>query len=142
MKMSVSKKVEKVIKEGLEELMQGPSLREVTTIGSRMILRVAVEEELTAYLQRDYYERNTGARKESSERVRERVYFIVTPHLMNAEGHISCGNAKKEPLPFSCSPTLTTAQALCFETVENFIQQGVNSLFSLDSPLFTLSTML
>ena len=46
MKMSVSKKAEKVIKAGLEELRQGLSLREVTTIGARMILRVAIEEEV------------------------------------------------------------------------------------------------
>jgi transposase-like protein len=62
MKKSLSKKVEKVIKEGLEEMTQRSSLREVTTIGARMMLRVAIEEEVTAYLQRDYYERSAEAR--------------------------------------------------------------------------------
>ena len=62
MKKSVSKKVEKVIKEGLEEMMQGSSLREATTIGLRIILRVAIEEEVTAYLRRDYYKRSADAR--------------------------------------------------------------------------------
>ena len=55
MKKSVSKKVEKVIKEELEEMTQRTSLREVTTIGARMVLRVAIVEEVTApYPQRDY----------------------------------------------------------------------------------------
>jgi putative transposase len=46
----------------LEEMTQRSSLREVTTIGARMMLWVAVEEEVTSYLQRDYYERSAEAR--------------------------------------------------------------------------------
>jgi len=42
------------------ELRQRSSLAELTRIGARMMLEVAIEEELTAFLGRDYYERRTG----------------------------------------------------------------------------------
>jgi transposase-like protein len=57
---SLSKKSRKVIEKGLEELKQGSSLVELTKIGARMMLEAAIEEELTAFLGRDYYERRNG----------------------------------------------------------------------------------
>ena len=39
-----------------------PPLRELTRIGARMMLQVALEEEITANLERDYYERTTSAK--------------------------------------------------------------------------------
>jgi putative transposase len=92
MKKSVSKKVEKVIKEGLEEMTQRSSLREVTTTGARMMLRVAIEEEVTAYLQRDYYERSAEARgsrngsKPRSVKVGCGDIEIMMPQVRDAAG--------------------------------------------------------
>lgn len=57
MRKSLSKKSKKVIEQGLEQLKQSSSLVELTRIGARMMLEVAIEEELTAFLGRDYYER-------------------------------------------------------------------------------------
>lgn len=59
---SLSKKAKKVIEENLEELMAVPPLRELTRIGARMMLQVALEEEITAHLDRDYYERTSSAK--------------------------------------------------------------------------------
>ena len=39
-----------------------PPLRELTRIGARMMLQVALEEEITANLERDYYERTRRQR--------------------------------------------------------------------------------
>lgn len=50
MRKILSKKSEKVIKKGLEELMQRSSLAELTRIGARMMLEVAVEQDITALL--------------------------------------------------------------------------------------------
>lgn len=57
---SLSKKSEKVIEKYLEDLGQRNSLIELTKIGARMMLEVALEEEITAALGRDYYERRNG----------------------------------------------------------------------------------
>ncbi len=62
MKQSLSKKTKKVIEENLEEFRRMPSLVELTRIGARMMLQSALEEEVTAFLARDYYERNEGAK--------------------------------------------------------------------------------
>jgi len=62
MKTSLTKKARKVIEEGLGELRQRSSLGELTRIGARMMLEVALEEEVTAFLGRDYYERLDVAR--------------------------------------------------------------------------------
>lgn len=62
MKKNLSKKAKKVIEENLEELMAVPPLRELTRIGARMMLQVALEEEITAHLDRDYYERTVSAK--------------------------------------------------------------------------------
>ena len=62
MRKSLSKKSRKVIKEHLEEFMAMPPLGELTRIGARMMLQVALEEEVTAYIQRDLYERNAQAK--------------------------------------------------------------------------------
>src|SRR4030042_1474558 len=45
-----------------EEFMAMPPLTELTRIGARMMLQVALEEEITAHLERDYYERTTSAK--------------------------------------------------------------------------------
>lgn len=60
MERSLSKKSKKVIEKYLEDLGQRNSLIELTKIGARMMLEVALEEELTAFLGRDYYERRNG----------------------------------------------------------------------------------
>jgi len=57
MKRSLSKKARKVIEKHLEEFKQRSSLIELTKVGARMMLQVALEEELTVFLGRDYYER-------------------------------------------------------------------------------------
>lgn len=62
MKKSLTKKARKVIEEGVQEFMAIPFLTELTKIGARMMLQSALEEEVTTYLQRDYYERNVGAK--------------------------------------------------------------------------------
>jgi len=56
---SLSKKSKKIIEKRLEEFKQRESLVELTKVGARMAIEVAIEEELTALLQRDYYERRT-----------------------------------------------------------------------------------
>lgn len=67
---SISKKSRKVIEENLEELKGRHPLIEVTRIGARMALQVAIEEELCMLLGRDYYERNNhaGSRNGSKRR--------------------------------------------------------------------------
>ncbi len=60
MRKSLSKKSKKVIEKNLGELNGRQPLIELTKIGARMMLEVAVEEELTAFLGRDYYERREG----------------------------------------------------------------------------------
>ncbi|MEW6054952.1 MAG: IS256 family transposase [Nitrospirota bacterium] len=62
MKKSLSKKAKKVIEENFEEFIVMPSLAELTRMGAKMMLQVAVEEEITAYLARDHYERTASAR--------------------------------------------------------------------------------
>jgi len=57
---SLSKKSKKIIEKSIEGHMQLNSLAELTRIGARMMLEVAIEEELTAFLGRDYYERRDG----------------------------------------------------------------------------------
>jgi len=44
------------------ELRQGSSLAELTRIGAKMMLQVAVEEEISLFLGRDYYERRPASR--------------------------------------------------------------------------------
>lgn len=60
MRKSLSKKSKKVIEKNLEEFTGRQSLIELTRTGAKMMLQVAVEEELTAFLGRDYYERREG----------------------------------------------------------------------------------
>lgn len=71
MRKSLTKKARKVIDAGLEELRQVPTLSEIIRIGARMMLQVSVEEEVTTYLNRDYYERDeraVGSRNGSTPR--------------------------------------------------------------------------
>lgn len=67
---SISKKSRKVIEENLEELRGRHPLIEVTRIGARMALQVAIEEELCMLLGRDYYERNGQAGSRNGSKVR------------------------------------------------------------------------
>src|ERR1039458_7179957 len=62
MKKILAKKARKVIEDGVQEIMEMPPLSELTRIGARMMLQSGLEEEVTAYLQRDYYERSTRAK--------------------------------------------------------------------------------
>ncbi len=62
MSKSLSKKAKKVIEENLEGFLKVPSLIELTKIGARMMLQSALEEEVTVYLERDYYERSIVAK--------------------------------------------------------------------------------
>ena len=62
MKRSLSKKAKKVIEKGMEEFLSLPPLMELTRLGAKMMLQSALEEEVTAYLQRDYYERSADAK--------------------------------------------------------------------------------
>jgi len=62
MKKSLSKKSKKVIEESMEGFRGLQPLAELTRIGARMMLQVAVEEEITAHLVRDLYERTSLAK--------------------------------------------------------------------------------
>jgi transposase-like protein len=62
---SLSKKSKKIIEKSIEGHMQLSSLAELTKIGARMMLEVAIEEELTAFLGRDYYERRSDGQEGS-----------------------------------------------------------------------------
>jgi hypothetical protein len=50
---SLSKKSKKVIEKSIKELMQRNSLVELTKVGARMMIQIALEEELRAFLGRD-----------------------------------------------------------------------------------------
>jgi len=92
MKKSLSKKARKVIEEGVQEFMEMPPLTELTKIGARMMLQSAMEEEVTAYLQRDYYERNTEAKgsrsgsKPRSVKIGSGDIGLKMPQVKNAGG--------------------------------------------------------
>ena len=92
MKKSLSKKAKKVIEENLEEFMAMPPLRELTRIGARMMLQVALEEEITAHLERDYYERTTSAKgsrngsKPRTVKIGSGDIRIRMPQVRNAGG--------------------------------------------------------
>lgn len=62
MKKRLSKKSEKVIKEMMEQRLFEHPLALVAKAGARMMLRVALEEEIMDVLERDYYERSEGAK--------------------------------------------------------------------------------
>jgi putative transposase len=91
-KKSLSKKAKKVIEEGIEDLMMLPPLAELTRIGARMMLQSAMEEEVTVYLQRDYYERNASARgsrsgsKPRTVKIGSGDIGIRMPQVKNAGG--------------------------------------------------------
>ena len=64
---SLSKKAKNVIEENLSALMELPSsLMELTRIGARLMLQSVLEEEVTAYLERDV----TKERRDVSHRPR------------------------------------------------------------------------
>jgi len=60
---SLSKKAGKVIEKLIEEFRELRSLAELTKLGAMMMLQVALEEELTVSLERDYYERVPGKKE-------------------------------------------------------------------------------
>ena len=92
MKKSLSKKARKVIEDGVQEFMAMPPLTELTRIGARIMLQSAMEEEVTAYLQRDYYERNTKAKgsrsgsKPRSVKIGSGDIGLKMPQVKNAGG--------------------------------------------------------
>jgi len=68
---SLSKKSKKIIEKSIEEHKRLSSLAELTRAGARMMLEVAIEEELATFLGRDYYERRSdqeGSRSGSKPR--------------------------------------------------------------------------
>jgi len=65
MRKSLSKKSEKVIEKSMKEFMQRNSLVEFTKAGARMMIQIALEEELRAFLGRDYYERRSNGQEGS-----------------------------------------------------------------------------
>ncbi|MCJ7484472.1 MAG: IS256 family transposase [Thermodesulfovibrionales bacterium] len=92
MKKSLSKKARKVIEDGVQEFMGLPPLTELTKIGARMMLQSALEEEVTGYLQRDFYERNAeanGSRSGSKPRtvkIGSGDIGLKMPQIINAGG--------------------------------------------------------
>src|SRR5208283_5292829 len=72
MRKSLTKKAKKVIESGVESLMNVPmTLWDIVKHGAQMMLQSALEEEVTIYLERDYYERspqNNGRRNGSKPR--------------------------------------------------------------------------
>jgi len=92
MKRSLSKKAKKVIEENLEEFKAMLPLRELTRIGARMMLQVALEEEITANLERDYYERSSSAKgsrngsKPRTVKIGSGDIGIRMPQVRNAGG--------------------------------------------------------
>jgi transposase-like protein len=92
MKKILSKKTRKVIEDGVQEFMGLPSLTELTKIGARMMLQSALEEEVTGYLQRDFYERNAeanGSRSGSKPRtvkIGSGDIGLKMPQVINAGG--------------------------------------------------------
>lgn len=92
MKKSLTKKAKKVIEENLEEFKAMPPLRELTKIGARMMLQAALEEEVTAHLERDYYERVCSAKgsrngtKPRTVKIGSGDIGIQMPQVRNAGG--------------------------------------------------------
>lgn len=92
MKKSLSKKTKKVIEENLEEFLAMPPLRELTRIGARMMLQSAMEEEVTTYLERDFYERTSSAKgsrngsKPRAVKIGSGDIGIRMPQVRNAGG--------------------------------------------------------
>jgi putative transposase len=92
MKKSLSKKARKVIEDGVQEFMGLPPLTELTKIGARMMLQSALEEEVTGYLHRDFYERNAEAKgsrsgsKHRTVKVGSGDIGLKMPQVINAGG--------------------------------------------------------
>jgi putative transposase len=73
---SLSKKSKKVIEKSMKELMQRNSLVELTKVGARMMIQIALEEELRAFLGRDYYERRIDSQEGSKAGSKPRTVRI------------------------------------------------------------------
>ena len=60
MRKSLTKKAKKVIEKGMDVLLEAPmTLWSIVRHGAQMMLQSALEEEVSIYLERDYYERST-----------------------------------------------------------------------------------
>lgn len=59
MRKTVSKKTKEVIEKHMREMDHISSIMELTRTGARMMLQIAIEEELLGFLDRDHYERRT-----------------------------------------------------------------------------------
>lgn len=93
MKKSLTKKAKKVIEKGVESLMNVPgTLWGIIRAGAQMMLQSALEEEVTIYLNRDYYERGArcnGSRSGSKPRtvkVGDGDIMVNMPQVRNAGG--------------------------------------------------------
>jgi len=91
-KKSLSKKTKKVIEEDPEEFLTMPLLKELTRIGARMMLQSAMEEEVTTYPERDFYERTSSAKgrrngsKPRTVKIGSGDIGIRMPQVRNAGG--------------------------------------------------------
>jgi putative transposase len=90
---SLSKKSKKVIEKQMEEFKQRNSLVELTKVGARMMIQIALEEELRAFLGRDYYERRSNGQDGSRAGSKPRTVKIgcgdieiEMPRVRDAEG--------------------------------------------------------
>jgi transposase-like protein len=71
MSKSLAKKAKKVIETGMESLMSAPmTLWNIVRHGAQMMLQSALEEEVTIYLERDYYERSPQKGKRNGSKPR------------------------------------------------------------------------
>lgn len=93
MRKSLTKKAKKVIDAGMENLMNVPmTLWNIVKHGAQMMLQSALEEEVTIYLERDYYERSPqkkGKRNGSKPRtvkVGDGDIMIRMPQVREAGG--------------------------------------------------------
>jgi len=81
-----------MVNQGVQEFMEMPPLTELTKIGAKMMLQSALEEEVTAYIQRDYYERNSEAKgsrsgsKPRSVKIGSGDIGLKMPQVKNAGG--------------------------------------------------------
>jgi len=93
MRKSLTKKAKKVIEEGVESLMNVPvTLGSIVRRGAQMMLQSALEEEVSIYLDRDYYERGSeckGRRNGSKPRtvkIGDGDISLKMPQVRNAGG--------------------------------------------------------
>ena len=93
MRKSLTKKAKKVIDEGVEKLVRGPmTLWSIVRHGAQMMLQSALEEEVSIYLERDYYERSSEVKgkrngtKPRTVKVGDGDITLRMPQVRDAEG--------------------------------------------------------